>query len=67
MLWFILHGSLFLSHSKGIFELRNHVVLTDHHLEVIFSGIDEGLLLVPAESGSDEFVVGQGAAGAVDT
>ena len=43
------------------------MVLTDHHLEVIFSGIDEGLLLVPAESGSDEFVVGQGATGAVDT
>ena len=42
------------------------MVLTDHHLEVIFGGIDEGLLLIPAETGRNEFVVGQGAAGAVD-
>ena len=42
------------------------MVLADHHLEVIFGGIDEGLLLIPAKSGRNEFVVSQGTAGAVD-
>ena len=42
------------------------MILADHHLEVIFRGINEGLLLISAESGSNKFIVGQGAAGAVD-
>ena len=43
------------------------MILADHHLEVIFSSIDEGLLLISAKSGRNKFIVGQGAAGAVDT